>query len=137
MRAALTKGERTEQQIQSITEEIEVIAGLVQSSVNENATNAIPQQEYSQRYNSLVNRYERAAAKLAELKTERAKIEERDRKIQIFIEMLKTQPLILDKWDAQVWNVLLEKATVFRDDTILFEFKNNYIVTITSEAGAV
>ena len=50
--------------------------------------------------------------------------------------MLKTQPLILDKWDAQVWNVLLEKATVFMDGSILFEFKNSYTVTITSEAGA-
>jgi len=121
MRAALTKGERTEQQIQSITEEIEIIAGLVQLCVNENATNALPQQEYSQKYNSLVNRYERASAKLTELKAERAKIEERDRKIQFFIEMLKTQPLILDKWDAQLWNVLLEKATVFMDGSILFE----------------
>ena len=136
MRAALTKGERTEQQIQSITEEIEIIAGLVQLCVNENATNALPQQEYSQKYNSLVNRYERASAKLTELKAERAKIEERDRKIQFFIEMLKTQPLILDKWDAQLWNVLLEKATVFRDGSILFEFKNNYTVTIDPKAGA-
>lgn len=118
------------------TDAVEVIAGLVQSCVNENATNAMPQQEYSQKYNSLVNRYERAAAKLAELKTERAKIEERDRKIQIFIEMLKTQPLILEKWDAQLWNVLLEKATVFKDGSILFEFKNSYTVTIDPEAGA-
>ena len=42
----------------------------------------------------------------------------------MFIENLKKQPLIVDKWDESLWAVMIEKAVVHIDGSITFVFYN-------------
>ena len=58
------------------------------------------------------------------LQEEKDRRQARDRELRVFIELLQTAPLVLDEWDAQMWNMLLEKATVCREGRIEFEFKD-------------
>ena len=41
----------------------------------------------------------------------------------MFMEALKKQPLVLEEWDERLWIAIVDRATVFRDDRIVFKLK--------------
>lgn len=53
-----------------------------------------------------------------------ARKQDRDRELRLFIESIKKQPLVLEVWSERLWVGLLEKATVFHDGRMVFQFKN-------------
>jgi len=114
-------------------EEIEVVAELVKKHVQDNASCAQSQDEYSKRYENLAKRYEKAVAKCEALTTERMGREARDNELHLFIEALRTQPLVLDTWDERLWITLVEKGTVHTDGGVAFEFKNGTVIEVGSE----
>jgi site-specific DNA recombinase len=63
-------------------------------------------------------------ARLDELATEKERRQNRDREIKVFIEAMKKQPLVLEKWDERLWVALIDRATVHRDGGIVFRFKS-------------
>ena len=111
-------------EIERLSEEIEVVAEMVKSCVKENASAAQSQEEYTKKYNALVKRYEKATKRVDELSAERTRKQDRDRELRLFIESIKEQPLVLEVWNERLWVGLLEKATVFHDGRMVFEFKN-------------
>ena len=111
-------------EVEKLTEEIEIVAELVKTCVRENASSAQSQEEYTKKYNNLVKRYEKTAARLDALSAERARKQDCDRELRLFIEELKQQSLVLEVWDERLWVGLLEKATVFHDGRMIFQFKN-------------
>lgn len=105
-------------------QEIEVVAEMVKACIKENASAAQSQEEYTKKYNALVKRYEKAVQQVDELSTKRTRKQDRDRELRLFIESIKGQPLVLEVWNERLWVGLLEKATVFHDGRMVFEFKN-------------
>ena len=61
----------------------------------------------------------------------------RDCELRIFIEELKKAPLVTEEWDSELWNCLLDKAIIFRDNHITFRFRNGTEITITTQNGVV
>lgn len=57
----------TGKQQAELKEELEVVVGLVERCVAENARTALDQDEYSERYNGLVSRYEAVKAQFDEV----------------------------------------------------------------------
>ena len=111
-------------EIERLSEEIEVVAEMVKPCVKENASAAQSQEEYTKKYNALVKRYEKATKRVDELSAERTRKQDRDRELRLFIESIKEQPLVLESWNERLWVGLLEKATVFHNGRMVFEFKN-------------
>lgn len=111
-------------EIDKLTEEIEVLAEMVKACVKENAASVQSQEEYTQKYNALVKRYEKTSARLDALAAEKSRKQDRDRELRLFIESIKKQPLVLEVWSERLWVGLLEKATVFHDGRMVFQFKN-------------
>ena len=124
MRTALSDCTALDAEIDRLTEEIEVVAEMVKACVKENAASAQSQADYTKKYNTLVKRYEKATKRVDELSVERARKQDRDRELRLFIESIKKQPLVLEVWNERLWVGLLEKATVFHDGRMVFEFKN-------------
>lgn len=124
MRTALSDCTALDAEIDRLTEEITVVAELVKACVKENAASAQSQAEYTKKYNALVKRYEKATKRVDELSAERTRKQDRDREIRLFVESLKEQPLVLEEWNERLWVGLLEKATVYHDGRMVFEFKN-------------
>ena len=110
-------------QIQKANEEIALVSGLVSACVNENAEKAIDQDAFNKQYNGLVDRHQKAIARLEKLKTERAEKENRERELQGFIDTLLTCSLVLDVWDEELWRLLVVKGTVGKDGEVVFEFR--------------
>ena len=42
------------------------------------------------------------------------------------------QPLVLEQWDEQLWNLLVEKAVVRSDASVEFVFKGERTVTVNN-----
>ncbi|MEG2687059.1 MAG: recombinase family protein [Christensenellaceae bacterium] len=116
--------------IEMITQEIEVIAKMVKSCLNENASSTMSQNDYAQKHSSLVKRYEKAAKKRDALTSEQSRKQERCKELERFIETLKKQPLVLANWDATLWISLLEKAIIYHDGKMIFQFKNGTEVEV-------
>ena len=124
MRQTLSDCTALDTEIDRLTEEIEVVAEMVKACVKENASAAQSQEDYTKKYNALVKRYEKATKWVDELSAKRTRKQDRDRELRLFIESIKEQPLVLEEWNERLWVGLLEKATVFHDGRMVFEFKN-------------
>lgn len=124
MRRTLSDCTALDTEIDRMTEEIEVVAEMVKACVKENASAAQSQVDYTKKYNALVKRYEKATKRVDELSAERTRKQDRNRELRLFIESMKEQPLVLEVWNERLWVGLLEKATVFHDGRMVFEFKN-------------
>lgn len=120
-------------EIDTLNEEIQIVAELVNQCIKENASKEQSQEEYARKYNRLVKRYEKAVGRLKEASAERDSRMQRDRELRIFIGSIEQQPLVLETWDEGLWLSLLETATVHKDKRITFRFKNGTEIEVGVE----
>jgi len=130
MRSVLNNCTALDAEIDSLNEEIQVVAGLVSQCIKENATTEQSQEEYTRKYNRLVKRYEKATARLKAETEERERRMQRDRELRTFIGSIEKQPLVLETWDEGLWITLLDTATVHSNNSITFLFKNGTEIAI-------
>ena len=124
MKTLLSDCSEQETSMEQLKREIEEIAEMIQNLIKKNMQQSQSQEEYNDRYSSLVERYEKAVAKHDKLEKEVERRKSKARQIATFVDQLKNAPVSLDEWDSQVWSLLLEKGTVYRDGSITFEFRN-------------
>jgi len=103
---------------------------MVSKTIKENARTAQSQEEYTKRYDELTARYEKTKA--AYDKATETKNYKKAKALQIdaFIASLKKTSDTLLEWDDDIWNVLVESGTVYRDGSITFKFKNGTELTV-------
>ena len=91
--------------------------------IRENARIAQNQQEYQQRYNMLVDRYDVAKSKYEELDREITARQVRVQAMESFIANIdKQNPL--NEFDEDLWGLLVESVTVYSKDDIRVKFKD-------------
>lgn len=130
MRTLVNNCTALDAEIDTLNEEIQVVAELVSQCVKENATTEQSQDEYTKKYNRLVKRYEKSTARLKVVTEERERQMQRDRELRVFISAIEKQPLALEAWDEALWISLLDTATVHSNNSITFSFKNGTEITI-------
>ena len=133
MREVVADCSKLDSEIATMNEEIQVIAGLVSQCIKENATTQQSQEEYTEKYNRLVKRYEKAVSQLKKATADRESRMQRDRELRIFISSIKEKPLVLETWDEGLWITLLETATVHADNRITFRFKDGTDIEVGAE----
>ena len=133
MRGVVADCSKLDSEIATMNEEIQVIAGLVSQCIKENATTQQSQEEYTEKYNRLVKRYEKAVSQLKKATADRESRMQRDRELRIFISSIKEKPLVLETWDKGLWITLLETATVHADNRITFRFKDGTGIEVGAE----
>ena len=130
MRKELVDFAALDAEIAKQQEKTQLIAKLVQELVKENASAARSQDAYRQKYETLTERYEAAAAELERLQNLRNRRRQQDKAMSLFIRALKKQPDILEEWDDTIWTMMVEKAIVHQDRSITFVFYNRKEITI-------
>ncbi|MGF6375220.1 site-specific DNA recombinase [Clostridiales Family XIII bacterium PM5-7] len=130
MRRSLTDTTSLDVDIESKIEETQIVAELVKTLVNENASTAWSQDEYHRKYDSLTQRYETASKELEQLEAKRTLLQQRDKAMALFIRTLKKQPLVLEEWNDTIWMFMVEKAVVHHDGAITFIFYNGTEITV-------
>ncbi len=128
----LTNTEAEEKEITKLEAELAIIAETANKMVKENSVKVQDQDEYQRKYDELTKRYEQTKTKLNKVLLEKSRKESKLLRLDCFLAHLKDCPYIIEKWNEELWNVLLESATVQRDKSIYFKFKNGVEINITN-----
>ena len=120
----LTNTEKIDAELIEISQEIDVVVGLVENCVKENACRVLGQEEYNTRYNSLVERYNALDEKHKKLLSEKEKKAAKVETIKAYLQMLENTEEVLSEFDDKLWIMTVEHAIAKSDGTITFVFKD-------------
>jgi site-specific DNA recombinase len=104
--------------------ELEVVAGMIQQAIGENAHLALDQEEYQERYNGLVDRFDLAKDRHTAITEEITDKQTRLGTINAFLYTLRKQDNLLTEFDEKLWCSLVDYATVYNKDDVRFTFKD-------------
>lgn len=122
MQATLTDCTGIDTEIESLLEEIDVVTELTKRCIAENSQTAQNQEEYAARYNGFVERYEKAKARLEQLRTTKAAREAQAEAIGAF--MFEVQELdALTEFDEKLRLTIIDTITVHADERMTFKFQ--------------
>ena len=111
-------------ELESVSSEMEVTAGLIQKLVDENATRRLDQHDYRRKYDGYVSRYTALESRTDSLKKER---ERKEIQYDIFsgflAELSETEKLPMD-FDEKLFYRLVDYATVYAHGRGVFTFRN-------------
>ena len=103
---------------------------LTKKLIAENATTAIPQDEYNRKYDALAQRYH-----TAEEKAEQLQRQEVTKRFQADVmECFMTELITIDAslpvhYSDRLWLNLVDRVTVYEDGNLGFHFKNGMEIT--------
>ena len=129
IRKTLCKTESMIEEKQRLEDEILVLVEMTQNLVAENARVAQDQNEYQNRYDGLVQRYETAKKSYDDLV---AKIEQKEahgERIKQFIKNLKEQQCVLAEFDDALWGSMVEYVTIGKENRSV-TFKDGTEITV-------
>ena len=122
MQATLTDCTGIDAEIESLLEEIDVVAELTKRCIAENSQTAQNQNEYAARYNGFLERYEKAKAQLEQLRATKVAREAQAEAIGAF--MFEVQELdALTNFDDKLWLTVIDTVTVHADGRMTFKFQ--------------
>ena len=130
MQAALCDCTEVDREIGEVLQETEVLAEMVQRSIDENSRVAQDQGEYNKRYEGLLQRYEAASEKLAVLQEKRTERQKKVDAIGRFIQRLAERDEPLTEFTAGLWIDSVETVVVQADGTMAFRFQDGNNVTV-------
>lgn len=111
-------------ELAELQEELTVTAELIQKCVDDNARTALNQEQYRQKYDTLVARFEKAKKRIQEIDGIKRDREARRLQTDHFMRELKKQDTLITEFDEKLWFTLVDRITVYSETDIRFTFKN-------------
>lgn len=124
MQDALTNCEAIDAELEELGAELSVIAGLMRKCIDENASAALDQEDYMERYQGLAKRHETTYARYQELEAKREARLNQASQIGGFLFELMERDEPLTEFDDRLWLMSLDKAIAFPDGHLVFKFQN-------------
>lgn len=121
---ALTDTSKLDKESAKLQSEMEIVTEMIRKCVDENANNALNQEEYEERYNTLAQRYESIKKGLEGINENRLERSSKQENILAFIKELEQRDLIKE-FDQELWNGSIEKVVVNAEGKIIFKFKDD------------
>lgn len=107
-----------------LTEEMDVLSGIICHCVEENSIKVQNQAEYLERYGRHVRRYDKLKARYEALEAERQRRKEKADRLEAFMLTLSQQEQIPIAFSDDLWLATLDHMTVYADETVVFTFKS-------------
>lgn len=129
MRETLGDCREIDTRLMELDDEALVVAGMIEKLVDENATQALDQADYLDRYQAYEARFLRLQERKEQLSRQRADRVAKDYVISQFmfeIHELGTLPLAFDE---KLWLAVVDTVTVHEDERLVFTFRNGAQVT--------
>ena len=108
---------------QKLDEEMEVLSELLRRAIEQNAHEAIDQEEYNRRYDSLNERFKGLEARAEEIAAEKRRRQYMRNNFRQFIATIDKADLV-SEFSPEAWTALVESVTVNAKDDIRFNFRN-------------
>ena len=118
-----------DKQIAKVSMSIQLAADMMKSHVKKNASVIQSQADYEIEAKQIEEMYMSAVTEFEKLNEKKAELNRKSKEIRAFISDIKKQPLAISEWDERLWITLLDTATVNRDGSIDFLFKNGQKIT--------
>ena len=115
---------------EELLREMDVVAGLIQKCVNENAFRAIDQDEYICRYNSLVDRYEKMQNRYNTLQKKRDRRLRQADVMSGFLFAITELDTLQLQFNPTLWHTTVDYVTVYADERLEFHFRNGAEVEV-------
>lgn len=126
---ALVDSSAIEAELEAVSREKEVTAGLIQKLVDENATRKLDQHDYHKKYDGYVNQYAALESREDSLEKER---ERKEIQYDIFSGIIagleEVRELPVD-FNEKLFHRLVDYATVHSDGRVVFTFRNGVEVS--------
>ena len=116
-----------------LTQECEIVMELTRRAVQENASAALDQAAYQERYDALVARYEAAHARLGEIEAARTERRAKRANIKWFLRILQKQDELVEEFDEELWYTTVERLEAFQDGRLRVVFRDGGEVEIQQE----
>ena len=113
-----------EAQQQELLSEMEVLNGMIQQMIRQNATVAQDQTEYNKRFDALSQKFKEAEAQKDAVAQQISETLERRGMMEDFLRILKQQDGEVTTFSEKLWCGLLDYATAYADGRLTFTFKN-------------
>lgn len=118
-----------EKRINDAIAEIEIVAALVENLVQENAIKIQNLDDYEARYQSLIERYDKAKDELEKANDELLQKKARQKNLEAIVTKMEELDTVLLEWSDEIWLMLIEEAVAHENGTLTFKFKNGYNIT--------
>lgn len=122
IQATLTDCTSIDSELEQLFQELEIVSELTRRCIDENACSAWNQEDYTERYNGFVERYEIAKAQIEALQAKKAARQAKADAIDAFMFAMNELDDPIEEFDEKVWLAAIEKVTVHNDGRIVFEF---------------
>lgn len=116
----MTDTSKEDSGISELNKEIEVIVELTKKCINENSSEAQDQEEFSEKYNGYVEKYEKAKRCRDTLSAKKERKISVRRNIKRFIADLSVRDELLTEFDDCLWLAAVERVTVKNDGVLVF-----------------
>ena len=97
---------------------------LMRNSIYENAHVALDQAEYQKRYDAPTARFDKTKAQLEMAEAAIKDNQSRRTTIEAYLETLKAQDTLVERFDPSLWCALLDFVTVYSKEDVRFTFKD-------------
>ena len=104
--------------------EMELLSGMMEESIRQNATVAQDQTEYQKRFNDLSQRFDDAKRQHSEVTDRISDMKSQKAAMEDLLKLLKKQEEEVTVFSDGLWTGLLDFATVYADGRMTFTFKN-------------
>lgn len=126
----LTDTAAIDNECESLLDEMDVVAGLIQKCVNENAMQTINQDEYINRYNALVERHEKLQSRYDTLQKKRERRLQQADVMSGFLFAITELDTLQLQFDPALWQATVDHVTMFADERLVFHFRNGCKVEV-------
>ena len=110
--------------------EMGIVSELIRQAVGQNASAALDQAEYTRKYNSLTERFHKAADRVKEIDAECARRKGQRREIETFRDAVLANDQPVTVFSTELWNATIDRMTVKLDGSVKVTFRNGIEITV-------
>ena len=122
--ARLTDKSRLEEEAAHLRNEMAGISQSVRALIDRNARSGVDQGEYEREYQAMTERFAELEKRLKDIEAECDRRKIQRSALTGFLKALKSAKTPITDFTSQLWNALVEKATVNADGSMVFTFRN-------------
>ncbi|MDO6355720.1 recombinase zinc beta ribbon domain-containing protein [Caloramator sp. CAR-1] len=126
----LTNTKDLDEKIFELERQAKEILDEINRCIRDNVTKAQDQEEYMTRYNALVERYEGIRKLIEDVENERLKRLVKKDRIDEFMKVLRDRDGVIDEFDGEFWNMVIEAVKVYAGGKIVFVFRDGMEVEV-------
>lgn len=113
-----------------LAQEMDAVSDMIKKLVNGNATQAVSQTAYTERYNKLVEKYEIMQSRYDALRQQKERRQIQADAISGCLFALGELDLLQITFSESLWNATVDHVTIHADERLVFRFKNGANVTV-------